>query len=202
MERLAFDTNKYKFKETVQKILEADLTDLETDDEVFDQAHDQSSKWHKKFYANQDEFLRLYHEFIEGFIKPLFQEKIVYQKVPTFRVQLKNNVSVGEFHRDRDYNHNPKQINYFLPFTDTNEENTIWIESEEGKEDYQPQLLKYGEILVFNGANLKHGNKINRSGKSRVSVDFRVIPLSRYQDSEKESIHTKTKFNIGGYFTV
>ena len=35
-----------------------------------------------------------------------------------------------------------------------------------------------GQMLVFDGANLEHGNRINRSDETRVSFDFRVIPLS------------------------
>jgi ectoine hydroxylase-related dioxygenase (phytanoyl-CoA dioxygenase family) len=57
-------------------------------------------------------------------------------------------------------------------------------------------------VLVFDGANLKHGNYVNRTGSTRVSFDFRVIPRSRYVDSDRTSVNTGVPFKVGGYFTV
>ena len=77
----------------------------------------------------------------------------------------------------RDYGHNPKEINFFVPQTPAFETNTLWIESEEGKEDFEPVTLKPGEFLRFDGANLMHGAKENHTGKTRVSFDFRIMPV-------------------------
>jgi hypothetical protein len=121
-------------------------------------------------------------KFIKEFIKPLFGgEQLVYQKTPTFRVHLVNNLSVGEFHKDSDYGHGTNEINFWLPFVDTFSTNTIWVESGPELEDYTPKSLDYGEILKFDGANLLHGNKINDTGITRVSVDFRVVKYSEFE---------------------
>lgn len=192
---LPYDTKEWPFKETIEKcLLEDDLTNLDNGYELLDREHDQSTKWHTRFYANNKNFLNLYYEFLVAIVQPEVGERIVYQKVPTFRVQLRNNVAVGEFHKDRDYGHT-QGTNFWMPFIDTNEANTVWIEN-------QPQIVKYGEILIFDSLNLSHGNKVNTSDKTRVSVDFRIIPLSQYVESDKESINTKTKFKIGGYYEV
>ncbi len=61
---------------------------------------------------------------------------------------------------------------------------------------------KYGNIIQWDGSNLTHGNKINKTGKARVSIDFRVIKYSNYKPSEHGSINTKTKFQIGGYYKI
>ena len=58
----------------------------------------------------------------------------------------------------------------------------------------------YGETIQWDGCNLTHGNKINTTGKARISVDFRVIKYSNYIPSDAESINTKIKFQIGGYY--
>ena len=47
------------------------------------------------------------------------------------------------------------------------------------KKKFQPIEAEVGEVVMWNGANLLHGNKINATGKSRVSVDFRVLPIFR-----------------------
>jgi ectoine hydroxylase-related dioxygenase (phytanoyl-CoA dioxygenase family) len=127
-------------------------------------------------------------------------DEIIYQKIPTFRVHLKDNQAVGEWHRDRDYNHGKSEVNIWLPFTDAYDTNTIWIESEEDKNDFKPYNVSYGEVLVFNGANLIHGNKTNIEHDTRVSVDFRIVNPTEFIPSTKGSINTNTSFDIGGYF--
>ena len=57
-----------------------------------------------------------------------------------------------------------------------------------------------GEMWMWSGATLMHGNKINDTGKSRVSVDFRVIPTKKYKDSNRISVTNKTKMIIGEYW--
>ena len=57
----------------------------------------------------------------------------------------------------------------------------------------------YGEVKRWYGANLMHGNLINTSGKSRVSVDFRIIKKSDFI-SGKKTLTKKIPFEIGGYW--
>ena len=37
--------------------------------------------------------------------------------------------------------------------------NTVWVESEPNKKDFKPMEAEYGEYVVWDGANCKHGNK-------------------------------------------
>jgi hypothetical protein len=167
---------------------------------LFTRDRDQSTVFHEKFYAIGEEFFSVYRPFIRELVRPIVGEDLIYQRIPTFRVHLPNNVAVGEFHRDRDYFHDPAEINFWLPLTRAWDTNTIWIESEEGKEDFMPYHLEYGHFLKFSGANLKHGNKVNKTGFTRVSFDFRVIPLSQYVPNNRRSINRKMRFTIGDYF--
>ena len=111
-----------------------------------------------------------------------------------------NNLGVGEWHKDKTYNHDVSEVNFWLPFTDTYDTNTIWSESIEDLGDYRPYNVKYGEILVFSGANLTHGNKINTTEDTRVSIDFRLVDPTKFINNEKTSINGITNFTIGGYF--
>ena len=46
-----------------------------------------------------------------------------------------------------------------------------------------------------------HGNKINHTGKSRVSVDFRILPLSAYDEENNDfSITIKTPMKVNDYW--
>ena len=38
-------------------------------------------------------------------------------------------------------------------------------------------FLSDREFIVFNGNKCIHGNKLNDTGKTRVSLDFRIIPI-------------------------
>ena len=49
------------------------------------------------------------------------------------------------------------------------------MESEEGKEDFKGYDVSYGEILVFSGPNLLHGNQTNEEKDTRCSIDFRIV---------------------------
>ena len=222
-----YDIKKYDFNKLVCNILEVDnLTNIHSIfyDDGFKRKNYlqklgkslQSTIFHKKFYENSKKFSILYNKFIEEVICPLYDEDILYQSIPTFRIQAPKSVSViglnhnknskeigiEGLHRDKDYNHSDKEMNYFLPFVDTDKYNTIWAESKPDKADYSPFLLKYGEIKKWSGATLMHGNIINKSKRTRVSVDFRVIPLSDFKDNEVSTLTQKIPFKIGGYWST
>jgi len=208
MKKVIYDIISFPFKSKLENIFQiSNLSDLNDDIEIFTREKDQSTNWHKLFYnwARTDEFIQMYDKFILEIIKPLYNEQIVYQAIPTFRVCYPNNIAVGEFHKDKYYRNGEwaakvKEDNFFLPFTDAFGTNTIWVESEEDKGDFSPINCNYGECIQWDGCNLSHGNKINITGKARVSVDFRVIKYSNYIPSDSESINTKIKFQIGGYY--
>jgi ectoine hydroxylase-related dioxygenase (phytanoyl-CoA dioxygenase family) len=171
------------------------------DYELFSREMDQSTVWHSLYYSKfESQFRSAYVDLVKFISKRLGYSEIIYQKIPTFRTHLVDNLGVGEWHRDRTYNHGTSEVNFWMPFTDTNEFNTIWMESKEGLEDFMPYTVKYGEILIFDGANLMHGNNTNSSDSTRVSVDFRLVDPSKFTPNSAGSINTNTTFDIGGYF--
>ena len=208
MNKINYDRNRFPFKEKLQHLFEVDnLQTLNDSIEVLSREKDQSTKYHTLYYnwARTEEFISMYDEFILNVIKPLYNEQIVYQSIPTFRVAYPSNIAVGEYHKDKwyrdaDWAVEVDEDNFFLPFTDAFDTNTIWAESQEDKGDYSPMNCNYGEIIQWDGSNLTHGNKINTTGKARVSIDFRVMKYTNYKPSEQGSINTKTKFQIGGYY--
>lgn len=205
--KIQYNTNKFPFQEAIQNILEvSDLSSLHKLEhyDKFVREKDQSTIWHKRYYSKyKAEFEQLYIGLLEEIKENFEYSRIIYQSIPTFRVQLGNgNLGVGEWHKDREYNHGVAEVNFWLPFMDTNEVNSVWMESKENKEDYAPHTVKYGEILVFNGANILHGNKENTSDKTRTSIDFRLVDPDKFTPSKAGSINTKTTFDIGGYFNI
>jgi hypothetical protein len=210
MKKFNYDTDKYNFKSKLEKIFDIEeLASLNDDIKIFTRENDQKTHWHKLYYewSRSQEFSSLYDNFILHYIKPIYNEEIVCQKIPTFRVAYPNNIAVGEFHKDKFYRDQSwaeyvKEDNFYLPFTNAFDTNTIWVESEEDKGDFSPMNCLYGEFIQWDGSNLMHGNKTNLTGKARVSVDFRVIKSSNYIPSEHGSMNTKSKFQIGEYYKL
>ena len=178
--------------------------------DLFERQNDQSTIWHECFYKKIREdssFDDIYTKFLINVIKPRFNEEIVYQKIPTLRVHLPGNISVGEFHKDKHYRDEKwaekvQELNYFMPLTKAYGTNTIWAETEEDLGDFQEIRADYGECVEWSATKLTHGNKQNITRNTRVSFDFRVIPKSRYIESNHLTINTKIPFGIGGYYGV
>ena len=59
---------------------------------------------------------------------------------------------------------------------------------------------EYGNYYVWNGASLLHGNKVNDTKKTRISIDFRVMPYSRYEKNDNVTVTKGTKLTVGEYF--
>ncbi len=173
--------------------------------ELFEVGKDSSTIFHEAFYnkyrSGWHELGILYDAFIRYIIAPTISEDFLYQKFPTFRVHLPGNVAVGRFHTDAEFGHPEGELNFIIPLTKSEGTGSIWLESESGKADFESIPLEPGNLVSFNGNQLTHGNKVNETGKTRVSMDFRILPLSKYNESgTAESITTKTKFQEGQYY--
>ena len=208
MKKIIYNSDKFNWQSSIAKLFNVEnLHDINENVEVFKRENDQNTKFHSLFYdwIREESTIKMYKDFIHEVVRPLYDEKIVYQAIPTFRVCYPNNIAVGEFHKDKYYRNvewaeKVKELNYFLPITDAFETNTIWVESQEDKGDYKPMNCSYGELIQWDGSNLSHGNKLNKTGLCRISMDFRVIKSSNYIDSDHKTINTKIKFGIGGYY--
>ena len=214
MKKFKYDTEKYAFKEVVQEYLgvqnleglhHANRFDKKLTDHK-GESPDQRTKLHRTFYRSMDtdpSFKKLYDSFIESFVRSLLAEKnFLYQTFPTLRIHQPKNIAVFAFHKDKDYNHSSKEINFFLPMTRAFKTNTFWAESSEDKGDFSPIESEYGGLIMWNGANLKHGNKTNETDITRVSFDFRIIYEDDYLGQEVLSSKSRgKKFCEGEYFT-
>tara|TARA_Y100001963_G_scaffold151718_1_gene235113 strand:- start:952 stop:1590 length:639 start_codon:yes stop_codon:yes gene_type:complete len=206
--KIFYNIEDYPFRVLVEKYLDfknlEKIHDKYNFEETLLSGTDQNRHLHKKFYSSMDkdgEFVSLYRQFIKDEILPFFDEDMIFQKYPTFRVHQPNNIAVFAFHRDRDYNHNKNEINFYLPITKAFGTNTFWYETKEGEKDHKPMEADYGEVVMWNGANLEHGNKKNETGQTRISFDFRLLSKRKYMNSEIKISKSKgKKLELGDYF--
>ena len=200
-----YDASEFDFSRRVAGLLGVlRLEDLHlgTHFPLFTRETDQSTPFHAAFYEVFDELAPLYHRFVRDFVGPLFDEDICYQRVPTFRVHLPGNVAVGQFHRDSAYNHPDGELDFWLPLTDVWASNTVWVANDNESDDCMPVPMRIGQVLTFDAVNRQHGNVVNDTGTTRVSFDFRVIPMSRYHSNDRKTINTGMRLVIGEYFTL
>ena len=206
-----YDTREFPFKQIVDELFRSRLgvasEDLHRLDDpnlypagIVTPGTDNNTALHDILYTvfDGDTFLPTYRKFVL-FLQGPIGEELIFQKKPTFRIHLPGNLSVGNYHRDRDYAHPIEEINVWVPLTQATKTATIWMESEYEQNDFQPKELEIGEFLIFDSA-LKHGNEINGEGYTRVSFDFRVIPKSQYSASEQVTANRGHKLSVGYYY--
>ena len=185
--------------------------------------NDRKSVFVKKFlnvFDKEYTLLNAYIQFLLKEIKPLFPEEdtILVQKTPNVRIHIPGNTNIGTresdpnesiigIHCDSEFNHPKGEVNIVLPLTDMFESNGIYFEPEPVSDidpmNYPPMKMNKGQFFIGHLNVMKHYNKINKTGKTRVSLDFRVLPLSKYVASNhKRSATGKNKFLAGDYYMM
>jgi hypothetical protein len=184
---ISYDTTHYPFAELIAKDV-LHVGDLTRYHESFLQR--QMGLGHRPVIRHEDnmaargllktmdkgsEFYRLYEIFLQDVLAPLFPGG-VYFIIPVFRVQMAHSTSISAWHRDVDVTGRSDLITAWIPFMDVSDSNTLWVETEYGKQDYVPVPVRYGQIFIFDSAWLRHGSVPNETEATRVSMDVRMIP--------------------------
>ena len=158
----------------------------------------------------------IYHRFIKEHVKPLFPNDtfIVIQKTPNLRISFPNVTAIGKstndtndavgMHKDSDFGHCKDEINYIIPITEMFDTNSLYYEpyaqSNCSTEDFLNLTLTTNEYFIGNLNNLLHFNKINATGLTRISLDFRIIPYNKYMANL--DYFKDTKFELGKYYIL
>ena len=199
---LPYDAGEFPFAATVAGLLGVD--DLERLHELGRRAdpahHDQDSDDHAIFYAGYETVRPLYDRFLREWLLPRHGEALAVQRVPTFRVHRPGGTAVAEFHRDSDYHHQPATRNYWLPLTRAFGTNSMWIEDEPGADTYAPAVVSPGEVFRFDAVGHRHGNYANTTDVSRVSFDFRAMPLREFVDQGLSTVNAGRRMDLTGYY--
>ncbi len=184
---------------------------IKIDKKLLGKGTDQSTVLHKAFYSTFDQSNFFGSDFWESYKKLCliivhklkrdtgFFGEWAIQRYPTIRFQFPENVSVYEFHRDSTYSHPLGEINCFYACNECKDSSALHVEKNLGFEDYIPLNLNSGEYALLNTSIYKHGDFLNKTGKTRVSIDFRFIPESHLRNA-KTSITKGRKFSSDSYF--
>ena len=117
-------------------------------------------------------------------------------------------------HKDADFGHHYTEQNFIIPVTDMFDTNSLYYNPSINKTEQNeiPDTNKSKDKKKFINLELKnnkfftgyfnqwpHYNKINQTGKTRISFDLRVIPYSSYESNEDYFVGTKFELNKGYY---
>ena len=220
-EIIQFSTNKFNFNNVLENLF--NVTSLENfHNEVEslegydgDLGRDSQSAIHDLFYTtikNEDTILRqLWDRFLsEVVLKTLGdEESYIVQKLPNIRIHIPGAKAISRWHcdSDKDHKHPLEEINCILPLTEMYASNSVWRESKPNLGDFKAFELSFGDLVLWNGNTCIHGNKVNKTGITRVSFDFRLLSKKNYENMLKKqgsnqltTATIKTKFLIGSYY--
>eukprot|EP01038_Epipyxis_sp_PR26KG_P007790 gene7790-10584_t len=228
----SYNTSFYPFREVVRDILQRQNSELPMD---FGNLHKYNDFNIKKTLQNNDtidvmqyiwnmergrdskiveekykKFDDLYNNFMLQELGPqLGGGKIIYQRAPTLRIYHPLTGPLGKLHNDRDYNHQPSEINFWLPLSDAFGNNSLWVESEPNKGDFKPLNLHYGQYCRFYGNQCRHFTFRNNTNTTRVSLDFRAVsthsgghdPTFRQGVWRGSKSKYQRSFDVGGFYS-
>ena len=133
---------------------------------------------------------------------------------PNLRISFPNLTAIGKhkhdnddvigIHKDSDFGHHEDEINFIIPITDMFETNSLYYEpcihSNVSTDDFLNLKLNTNEYFIGKFNKLLHFNKINKTGYTRMSLDFRIIPYENYM--KNINYFENTKFELGKYYIV
>ena len=165
-----------------------DLSTLQFDDckeikefGVNDRESEYVKKFHEYFDSNKD-IKEAYYNLIRDIVSKYYGCDVLYQKTPNIRLHQPESTSIGRrpndppdiigLHSDNEFNHPKGEDNWIYALTDMFETNSLYYGE---THSYKNVILKKDTYNMFNFNEIKHWNRINKTGKSRVSFDFRIM---------------------------
>ena len=142
------------------------------------------------------EFAAALHRFVRQEIcAALCVSRVAYQRRPTFRVHMAGGPAQGFAHADglEPYNHQPGEVNIWLPLSKVHGSNSLMCESSPGKGDFHAFEAEPGQFVKFYGNRCWHYCLDNKTDDTRVSFDLRVVPMDLFDNNHDGPSKTLTK---------
>ena len=137
---------------------------------------------------NSITFARALSAFVRNEVCPaLGVSRVAYQRRPTMRVHLSGAKAMGKPHADglEPYNHQPGEVNVWVPLTKVWGSNSLTSERAPGLGDFHAFKAAPGEFVRFDGNRCWHYTTANDTARTRVSFDFRVVPIELVDETHR-----------------
>ena len=163
--------------------------------------HDNKSTTHLGIFEKYNHLLDTFCRGVVAGMMEVNEDQLLYQSRPTLRISPPRDKPMGHPHIDYEYHHQPSEINFWIPLNTITGSMSLHVESIPGKKDFRPVETCYGECLMFWGNQCKHYTVANKSGNSRVSLDFRCMERERYNPNFINLKGKPTQFRLGEYYS-
>ena len=206
----------------IHTLLETNLLTTEQKEyhkNIHEWTKDRNSVFVKRFHEYVDKYTHFnetYYTFLRQYILPLFpnESQLVIQKTPNIRFSLPDNAAIGcdpkdpetiiGVHYDGYFGHHTTEQNFVIPITRMFETNSIYhepyVNSNIPPHQFESLTIDTTHFAQAYFNKIIHCNRINKTNKTRISFDIRVIPYSKYQ--ENLDYFQGTKFELGKYYMV
>lgn len=115
-------------------------------------------------------------------------DALYYSAFPTLRVQHPSGYGGIRPHCDGIYDLQPGSVNWWVALTHPLHPcRTLHVESTPGADDFSPLLPARGALVRFDGRRCLHYTRPNLSARTRVSLDFRVVPGGHFEPDNRLS---------------
>ena len=94
------------------------------------------------------------------------------------------------------------EINFTYTFTEMKDSTAILIEKMPRMNDYIKIEAEENSIVSFNANLCEHYNEVNKTDKTRMSMDFRILPLNYKPEDDGFSHTSNKKFVNGEYYNL
>jgi hypothetical protein len=217
--------NNYNYSDNLDELHKLfDLSHLTQEEkdyhrQLHEWSKDRNSIFVKKFHDYVDKhtiFNETYYNFLRTKVLPLFPEetKLVIQKTPNIRFSFPDTAAIGYdpkdpenivgLHCDSHFGHHETEMNFIIPITPMFDTNSIYYEPHPNSNihplEYNNMVASTNEFVQAYFNKMKHCNRLNKTNKTRISFDIRVIPYSKYM--ENLAYFKGTKFELGKYYIV
>ncbi len=109
---------------------------------------------------------------ISPHIQYLLGHDLAIQRQMNISIQAPNDSSsILEPHQDYRSGDSPFQKVIWIPMTGCKESNSLFLENRDGR--FEPIECDFGDIIIFD-PNTIHGNILNKTDNTRVSINFRI----------------------------
>ncbi len=212
-----YDLEKYSFPAWVRDHVTAagyDATDLQRLHETVPLSEISPLTQRLIRETEQPAFREMACGFVREVVRPILQADVALQRFFNIRIMLPDRQDmIIAFHNGTWYGHGLGETTIWMPLTQAEETNSLQVIDREASRKInanaienrwrhdqlqqaclaqaRPVSLVPGQVLLFQQENL-HGNVMNQTGRTRVSIDFRVAVAGG-------ALHRKL---VGGYFDL
>jgi len=171
---------------------------------AFARHHETPERWHQYNWRRSTFYKSLVGYIAEVLV--ILEQRDHHRAFAPYYFQIEPNLRlqppgerIVDWHSDAYYGHQPEEWNVWIPLMHLSDDSQrLWVDDTPAGP--HPIDVPFGSAYLFPGAQWRHGNQINATDVTRVSMDFRLISAQDFKDSGLASVKYGVKLSLGEYW--